>query len=186
MFMYVLYMQTQLRRLVMNTGLLLIRLVVGLTLAAHGAQKLFGWWGGYGLEGTGKFFEGLGFYPGRRHALSAGVVEFGGGLLAAAGLLTPLAAALTFSVMIVAAVTVHGGKGFFGTGGGYEYNVVLGGAGLALAFTGPGAWSLDALFGSAPTGQTTGVIALLVGVAGAAAQLASRRTETVNVPARAH
>ena len=64
----------------MDVGFLLLRLTVGLTLAAHGAQKLFGWFGGYGLDGTGQFFEALGFRPGRRHALMAGLVEFGGGL----------------------------------------------------------------------------------------------------------
>ena len=123
----------------MDIGLLLLRLTVGLTLAAHGAQKLFGWFGGPGLDVTGHFFEPLGFYPGRRHALMAGLVETGGGLLLALGLLTPVAAALVFSVMLVAAVSVHLKKGFFMASGGYEYNLVIGLAGLAVAFTGPGA-----------------------------------------------
>ncbi|HVJ27733.1 MAG TPA: DoxX family protein, partial [Vicinamibacterales bacterium] len=91
----------------MEIGLLLIRAVVGLTMAAHGAQKLFGWFGGYGLEGTGGFLEQLGFRPGRRHAFMAGLVETGGGLFLALGLLTPFAAAAIVAVMLVAAVTVH-------------------------------------------------------------------------------
>ena len=129
----------------MDIGLLLLRLTVGLTLAAHGTQKLFGWFGGPGLDGTGQFFEMIGFIPGRRHALRAGLAETGGGLLLALGLLTPVAAALLFSVMLVAAVTVHIKKGFFVQNGGYEYTLVLGIAALTLAFTGPGSLSLDAL-----------------------------------------
>src|SRR5258706_10489493 len=127
----------------MEIGLLLLRLAVGLTLAAHGAQKLFGWFGGPGLNGVGDMFGMLGFQPGRRHALMAGLVELGGGLLLALGLLTPVAAAMVFSVMLVAAVSVHIKQGFFVTSGGYEYTMVLGVVGLAVAFTGPGALSVD-------------------------------------------
>src|SRR5215217_5487363 len=119
----------------MDIGLLLLRLVIGLTLAAHGAQKLFGWFGGYGLTATGQFMEGLGFHPGRRHALMAGLVEFAGGLLLALGMATPIGAALVASVMVVAAATAHVKNGFFATSGGYEYNLVLGAAAIALAFT---------------------------------------------------
>ena len=97
----------------MEIGLLLLRLTVGLTLAAHGAQKLFGWFGGPGLDATGQAFEGLGFQPGRRHALMAGLVETGGGLILALGLFTPIGAAIVFSVMLVAALTVHVKQGFF-------------------------------------------------------------------------
>jgi len=160
----------------MDIGLFLLRLTVGLTLAAHGAQKLFGWFGGYGLEATGQAFETLGFHPGRRHALMAGLVEAGGGLLLVLGLLTPLAAAVVLSVMFVAAVSVHVKQGFFITSGGYEYTMVLGVAGLTLAFTGPGALSLDALLGNAWSGGWPGVVALFVGLAGGAIQLARRHT----------
>jgi len=110
----------------MNIGLLLLRLTLGLTLAAHGTQKLFGWFGGPGLDATGQFFAMLGFPTGRRHALLAGLAETGGGLLLALGWLTPVAAALIFSVMLVGAVTVHIQKGFFAQNGGYEYTLVLG------------------------------------------------------------
>src|ERR1700733_14059818 len=122
----------------MDIGFLLLRLALGLTVAAHGAQKLFGWFGGPGLDGTGGFFEKLGFVPGRRHALMAGLTEAGGGLLLALGLLTPLAAAVVFAVMVVAGASAHSGKGFFLSGGGYEYTLILGASGLSVAFTGPG------------------------------------------------
>jgi putative oxidoreductase len=90
----------------MGIGLLLLRLTAGLTLAAHGTQKLFGWFGGPGLDAIGRFFAMLGFPPGRRNALMAGLAETGGGLLLTLGFLTPLAAALLSSVMLVAAISV--------------------------------------------------------------------------------
>src|ERR1700681_1622968 len=96
----------------MDIGLLILRLTVGLTLAAHGAQKLLGWFGGPGLDVTGQFLEMIGFVPGRRRALMAGLAETGGGLLLALGLLTPFAAAVVFGVMLVAAFSVHIKKGF--------------------------------------------------------------------------
>lgn len=159
----------------MELGLFLLRITVGLTLAAHGAQKLLGWFGGYGIAGTAGWLEPVGFRPGRRHAILAGVTEIGGGLLLAIGLATPLAASIVVSVMIVAALIVHVKNGFFVTSGGFEYNVVLGGAALAVAFTGPGALSIDARFGYADGGVLPGLAALAIAVIGAAAQLASRR-----------
>ena len=159
----------------MEFGLLLLRVVLGLTLAAHGAQKLFGWFGGYGLDGTGGFMESLGFVPGRRNALMAGLTEAGGGVLLALGLLTPAAAAVSLSVMIVAGATVHGAKGFFLANGGYEYTLVLGLAALSIAFTGPGALSLDSALGLELSGLYWGAAALAVGVLGSAVQLAGRR-----------
>jgi len=159
----------------MEIGLLLLRVTVGMTLAAHGAQKLFGWFGGPGLDATGEAFSTLGFQPGRRHALMAGLVETGGGVLLALGLLTPAAAAVAFSVMLVAAVSVHVKQGFFLTSGGYEYNLVLGVAALTVAFTGPGTLSLDALLGYSLTGVWWGAAAVFVGLAGGAIQLAQRR-----------
>jgi putative oxidoreductase len=159
----------------MDIGLLLLRLAVGLTLAAHGTQKLFGWFGGPGLDGVGQFFAMLGFPPGRRHALMAALAETGGGLLLALGLLTPLGAALIFSVMLVATVTVHIKKGFFAQNGGYEYTLVLGVAALTVAFTGPGSLSLDALVGNYLSGALWGMAALFVGVLGAVMSLIQRR-----------
>ena len=159
----------------MDLGILLIRTVVGLTLAAHGAQKLFGWFGGYGLAGTAQWLESVGFRPGRRHAVTAGLVEIGGGLLFAAGAATPFAAAIIASVMIVAAVTAHLKNGFFITSGGYEYNVVLGASALAVAFTGPGALSVDGALGYAAGGVVPGAAAFGIAVVGAVLQLGSRR-----------
>ena len=166
----------------MELGILLLRVTVGLTLAAHGAQKLFGWFGGYGLTGTAGWLESVGFRPGRVHALMAGLVEVGGGLLLALGAATPLGAALVVSVMIVAAVIAHVKNGFFITSGGYEYNLVFGVAALAIAFTGPGAWSLDALAGFETGGGAWGVAALAIAMAGSTLQLAARR---LPAPARA-
>jgi putative oxidoreductase len=169
----------------MDVGLLLLRATVGLTLAAHGTQKMFGWFGGYGLEATGGFFEMLGFTPGKRHAFMASFVEIVGGVLLTLGLLTPLAAAIVGSVMIVAAMAVHVKKGFFATNGGFEYNLVLGVAGAIFAFTGPGAISLDALLGLGLSGNTWGVGAFALGIIGAALQLAQRRTAPAPQPAAA-
>jgi putative oxidoreductase len=158
----------------MDLGRLILRSVVGLTLAAHGAQKLSGWFGGYGLDGTGQFMEKLGFHPGRRHAALAGLTETGGGVLLALGLLTPLGAALIASVMLVATITVHLKNGFFAAGGGYEYNLVLTAAAVSLAFSGPGAFSIDALLGYLFSGTLWGIGAIVVAVVGALVQLAQR------------
>jgi putative oxidoreductase len=158
----------------MEIGLVLLRLVTGLILAAHGAQKLFGWFGGPGLDVTGQFFEKIGFLPGRRHELMAGLAQTGGGLLLALGLFTPIGAALICSVMFVA-VTVHAKNGFFAQNGGYEYPVVLGVAALSVAFTGPGSLSLDALFGNHLSGTFCGISALFVGVLSGVFSLIQRR-----------
>lgn len=110
----------------MKLGRTALRTVVGVGFAAHGAQKLFGWFGGYGLEGTGQFFEeGLQMAPGKRNAAIAGGAEFGGGLALAAGVATPIAATALTSTMVTAILKVHGSKGFFATDGGWEYNAVL-------------------------------------------------------------
>jgi putative oxidoreductase len=160
---------------VMDIGLLLLRLIVGLTLAAHGAQKLFGWFGGYGLAGTGAFFEKIGFVPGKRHAFLAGLTELGGGMALALGLATPLASAASVAVMVVAAGSVHIKKGFFLSNGGYEYNLVLGGAALSLAFTGPGLLSVDQQFSLVPNWPYWGLAALALGLVGGGFQLAMRK-----------
>src|SRR5881396_3756266 len=159
----------------MSIGLLILRLVVGLTVAAHGAQKLFGWFGGFGLAGTGQFLEKLGFRPGRVQAAQAGIAEFGGGVLLAAGFLTPAAAAAVVAVMLVASVSVHIKSGFFAQNGGYEYPLVLGVAALALAFTGPGALSLDQAFGISRSGETWGLATLAAGLIGGAVPLLARK-----------
>ena len=160
----------------MSIGLLLLRMVVGLTLAAHGSQKLFGWFGGSGVDGTARAMEHLGFVPGRRSAVMAGLAEAGGGVLLALGAATPVAAAVLLGVMVVAIVAVHLKQGFFVTQGGYEYPLVLGLAALSVAFAGPGRLSVDALIGLDLAGVGWGGAALIVGLVGSGIQLASRRT----------
>jgi putative oxidoreductase len=127
----------------MDIALLGLRLVVGLTFAAHAVPKFFSVWGGGGIQGTAETFNQIGLRPGRLNAWLAGVAELGGGLLIALGLATPFAAAALIAAMTAAVLTVHLRNGFFNTNGGYEYNLVLAVAAFALAGTGPGDWSLD-------------------------------------------
>ena len=163
----------------MNTALLILRLVLGTAMAAHGAQKLFGWFGGYGIKGTGGFFESLGFRPGTRFALAAGLTEFSSGVLLALGFLGPIGPALMLSVMLVAILTVHRGHGFFAMTNGVELPVLYITGALAVAFAGPGQYSvdhglgLDAVFPPAATW-----IALAFGVLGAFGNLAVRHAPT--------
>jgi putative oxidoreductase len=159
----------------MDIGLLLLRWVVGLTVAAHGGQKLFGWFGGYGLAGTGGWLESIGFRPGKVQAAVAGGSEFVGGLLLALGFLTPVGAALIIALMVVAIVSVHLPKGFFVMSGGFEYNLVLLAAAAALAITGPGAYSLDAVEGLGLAGSVVGAVAVLAGLVLGGGALAGRR-----------
>jgi putative oxidoreductase len=161
----------------MDLGLLVLRLVAGLALAAHGAQKLFGWFGGYGLAGTGGFMEQLGFHPGRRAAWMAGMAEATGGLLLALGAATPLAATLIVSVMLVAIVTVHWSKGYFNHNGGYELLLLYAITALSIVLAGPGRFSIDAIVGREYAGLNWTLASLLVGAGGAVFQIASRHRE---------
>jgi putative oxidoreductase len=159
----------------MSASLLILRLVLGTAMAAHGAQKLFGWFGGYGLKGTGGYMESLGFRPGLRFALAAGLTEFAGGLLFATGLLGPIGPALMLSVMLVAILTVHKSHGFFAMTNGIELPVLYITGALAVAFTGPGRFSLDHVLGlSGYFDQTIVWVALVAGVLGALANLSVR------------
>jgi putative oxidoreductase len=126
-----------------NFALLLLRAVLGVVFIAHGAQKLFGAFGGPGLARTAESWAGLGLQPPMLFALIGGIAEFGGGLLMLAGLLTPVAALAIAGVMIGAIVLVTGAKGFFIQNEGYEYNIVLIVAAVAVAIAGPGRLSLD-------------------------------------------
>jgi putative oxidoreductase len=159
----------------MDTGLLIARMVVGLLMSAHGTQKLFGWFGGYGLAGTGGFFEQLGFRPGRFFAATAGTTEVVGGLLVAAGLLGPLGPALILSVMVVAIATVHWQHGLFAQNNGIETPLLYAVGAVALALTGPGAYSLDAVLRLSWSGEIAW-IALALGALGGVANLAIRKT----------
>ncbi|MBQ0746182.1 MAG: DoxX family protein [Marinobacter sp.] len=122
---------------------LILRVPVGLTLAAHGAQKLFGWFGGYGLEGTGQWMASLGLEPGYLMALMAGSAEFFGGLALVLGLLTRPAAVVVAFTMLIAIFAVHIGNGLFMANNGYEFALTLFVVSVALAIQGAGRFALD-------------------------------------------
>jgi putative oxidoreductase len=152
----------------MKLGRLILRLAVGGFFFGHGTQKLFAWFGGNGLEGTAGMFEKLGLRPGKRHALAAGAAEAGGGALIALGAATPLAASVLTATMLTAIHRVHFKNGPWITKGGYEYNVVLIAAVLALAETGPGSPSVDSALGVEKHGARWAALALALGMIGAA------------------
>jgi len=159
----------------MDAGLVLVRLVIGPLMAAHGAQKLFGWFGGYGLTGTGGFFEGLGFRPGRLFAATASAAEIAGGVLVALGLFGPIGPALIVSVMVVAAISVHW-PNVFAQSNGIEVPLLYGVSAAALALTGFGAYSLDAALGlTSIWSPALNWTALAIGVLGGLANLGLRR-----------
>jgi putative oxidoreductase len=151
----------------MKIGRLILRLIVGGYFFGHGTQKLFGWFGGYGPEGTGQFFESIGLRPGKRHAIAAGAAEAGGGALLVAGAATPIAASVLTATMLTAIHRVHLKNGPWVTDQGYEYNLVLIGVALALAETGPGSPSIDDAIGAKWYGPKWAVRALLGGIIGA-------------------
>src|SRR5579859_2335848 len=159
----------------MKLGLTLLRTIVGLLFVGHGTQKLFGWFGGHGPEGTGQFFESLGLRPGRKHAMAAGAAEAGGGALLTLGFLTPAAAAAIIGTMATAIRTVHLKNGPWATNGGYEYNLVLIAIMVALADLGPGDVSLDHALGTEVKGPLV-ALATLAGAIGTATLL-TRPTE---------
>lgn len=128
----------------LDIGLLLIRLVVGILFIGHGAQKLFGSFGGYGLKGTGGWLESIGMKPGIVMAILAGLAEFAGGILLTIGLLTPVAGILIAGTMVMAIVKVHAPNGLWSTANGYEYNLTLIAVVIGLALSGPGKYALDA------------------------------------------
>ena len=168
----------------LSGGLLVARLVLGILMAGHGSQKLFGWFGGYGLAGTGGFFETLGFRPGRAFAAAASLTEITGGLLLALGLLGPVGPALIISVMIVAAIAVHWKNGLFSTANGIEVPLLYAAGALTLALTGPGLFSLDALLGWGSL-WTPGIVwaAIAIGVVGGIVNLGLRRSATQHAAA---
>lgn len=125
----------------------LVRVATGLFLVPHGAQKLFGWFGGYGIDATGQFFAAKLGLPASL-ALVAGIIEFFGGLLLAAGIATRVVAALAVGLMAVAVVKVHFPAGFFWTDGGYEYPLLWGIVALSSVIRGGGRYSVDALIGT--------------------------------------
>ncbi len=152
----------------MKLGLTFLRTVIGVLFFGHGTQKLFGWFGGHGLEGTAGFFESLGLKPGRKHATAAGAAEAGGGALLALGFLTPAAAAAIIGVMSTAVRKVHLKNGPWVSDGGYEYNLALVATLVALADLGPGDVSLDHALGIEVKGPLVALLALAAGIGGAA------------------
>jgi len=167
----------------LSIGLLLVRVVAGLLMTAHGTQKLLGWFGGYGLQKTGEFFTQLGFRPGRAFAAAASLAEVTSGLLVALGLLGPIGPALMISVMIVA-VSVHWGQGLLATTTGVELPLLYAAVALGLALTGPGSYSLDAWLGIADSWTAAAtVVVLALGIAGGFANLALRRPPAVTARA---
>jgi putative oxidoreductase len=159
----------------MDLGRLLLRLTIGGTFFVHGTQKLFGWFGGHGPDGSGQFFESLGLRPGRRNAIAAGSAETGCGVLVALGLATPLAAAGLSAVMITALRTVIWKEGFKPATG--EHEVLLAVAALALTDTGPGAPSLDSALGLERSGPGWMLAALGAGAAGSAMAISMGRRQ---------
>ena len=168
----------------MNLGRLLLRTSLGAIFVSHGAQKLFGWFGGHGLEATSQGFEKMGMRPGRLNAVAASATEFGSGALMALGLATPVAASGITAVMLTAIHRVHFKNGFFSANGGYEFNLAMIGGALALAETGPGAPSLDSALGMSFHGPRWAVAALGAGALGAAGAhlYASSQSEPVTQP----
>ena len=166
----------------MDLGILIGRLVLGLAMSAHGAQKLFGWFGGYGIAGTGGFLEGLGFRPGRFFAVALGAGELTAGLLTAAGFLGPVGPALIILLMLVAMVVVHWSHGFFAATNGIELTLLFVVGALLLAVVGPGAYSVDAVLGLPIVWTAESTWAVVgAGVAGAAINLLAIRR-----PVQAH
>jgi putative oxidoreductase len=159
----------------------ILRAVIGLLFVGHGLQKLAGWFGGHGPEGTGQFFESLGLRPGKRHAVAAGAAETTGGALLTLGFLTPVSAGLLTATMATAVKTVHIDKGPWVAEGGWEYNAVLVAALLAITETGPGPASLDRALGIDLSGPGWAIAALAAGAGGAAAVLSSVEPEPQTV-----
>lgn len=160
-----------------DVALLAVRLGVGASIAAHGAQHMFGSFGGPGIEGASKLMSSLGFAPGKKFAKASAATELTSGILMAAGALGPVGPAMMTSFMIVAAETVHRKNGYFQTKSGIELNAIYILLALVLANTGPGSLSIDRAIGlDKKIGATAGWLALAGGVAAAVLVLGQRRT----------
>jgi putative oxidoreductase len=158
-----------------DLGLLMLRLGVGASCFSHGAQKLFGWFGGGGIEETAETMSSMGLDPGERNARLSGVLEAGGGALLMLGLATgPVGAGLTGNMIV--ASSIHAPNGFFNTSGGYELPVTYALVGTTLALTGPGRYSVDQLTGGALNRPWMRVLALIGALVSAAYLIATRTT----------
>jgi len=159
-----------------DLGILLVRVIIGLGLAVHGSQKLFGWFGGHGLKGTGGFMEALGFRPGVVFSAMAGLGEFGGGLLIFFGFLGPVGSALAIATMLVAILTVHIRNGFLAANNGYELPLIYIAGALAAAFTSSSALTLDSLLGISLWHSAAATwIFVAIGIAGGLATVLLKR-----------
>ena len=159
----------------MKIARLLARLFIGGMFIGHGTQKLFGWFGGPGLDGTTGMMDKLGLAPPRTNAYAASLSEAVGGAAIALGAATPLAAASLIGTMTTAIRTVHLKNGFWSTGGGYEYNLTIIAALLLIVDGGPGPLSVDGAFGIEETGAGAALGALALGVLGSTVTLAAAR-----------
>lgn len=157
----------------MSIGLFILRVVVGALFVGHGTQKLYGWFGGHGPEGTGQFFAQIGYTPGKQMAYLAGATEAGSGVLMMLGLLTPLAAAGIIGVM-VGTLPVHAPKGLWNTNGGIELPLAFVAAAAALAYTGAGNYSIDHAIGWLASGGAIGTAAVAFGALSGAVMIAIR------------
>ena len=155
-------------------GLLILRVVLGLTLAAHGSQKVFGWFGGSGMAGWTGLVQKLRMRPALAWAWVAALSELAGGLLVALGFLFPLGSLMIFGAMLVAIALVHWPNGFWNTKRGYEFNLLIIAAGAALALTGPGAYSLDQILRTHLPEPLTLIAGAIAVVAGVVVSLATR------------
>jgi putative oxidoreductase len=152
----------------MELGMLILQVTIGLLLAGHGVQKLFGWFGGHGLAGTTAWLDGMGLRPARFWALVAGLAEFGGGMLTALGLFHPVGPLAIIAAMLAAIALVHWQNGLWISKGGGEYNLVLIAVAAVLGLAGPGPYALDRVVGIAlpqPQSFWIGLVAVLIGLA---------------------
>ena len=166
-----------------DLGLLILRLVVGLTMAAHGAQKAFGWWKGPGWAGWYAVMTRMGFRPAGFWAVVSIAAELAGGLLLAAGLLTPFAAMALIGQSVVIVLKAHWARGFWSRDGGFEFPLSLAAGVVALVGTGPGSASLDTALGLSYSAELRGLL-MAIGVLGALVAIAiARLLPTVGPPA---
>jgi putative oxidoreductase len=163
-----------------DAGLAILRIFVGLLVAAHGSQKLFGWFGGGGIDGTAEMFGSLGYRPKREMAMLGGATEFGAGLLLASGLFTAIAVMALVGQFLNVIVAVHLPNGVWNTKGGYEFPLTLVTASAIVALTGPGSWSLDHALGWTFGGVGWFITALMGGLLAGGLVLASRRVEVAS------